>query len=241
MLTSEALRQIDQILENRHFRYAISSDTLVVIGHDRDDRLFLALFCQSQPVLVQEVADITNRNPYRKKPFPAIHSTEEWVAFFENANLSDYFCDSDFELIDPVDNLFFPPSSAAGHLQSAAPAEAPQSVAVETIDVYEKTAPNPETATPDRGFYESDDALVHRLIPDRILHYPGQEPTAVLPDMRRTAKRGRPQSVTAKQLISLRIETHYIEKAKGIAQARGIGYQTLFRMWILEKLGQWPG
>lgn len=39
-----------------------------------------------------------------------------------------------------------------------------------------------------------------------------------------------------KQLLSIRLDPRYIEQAKQVAEAKGIGYQTLMRMWIVEGL-----
>lgn len=41
-----------------------------------------------------------------------------------------------------------------------------------------------------------------------------------------------------KTLISLRLPPETIADLKQIAHARGIGYQTLIRMWIMERLAQ---
>jgi len=42
----------------------------------------------------------------------------------------------------------------------------------------------------------------------------------------------------AKKLISVRMEPTAIEKLKVVAQQKGIGYQTLMRMWVMERLAQ---
>ena len=39
-----------------------------------------------------------------------------------------------------------------------------------------------------------------------------------------------------KTLISLRLEEETIARLKALAHGRGIGYQTLIRMWVLEQL-----
>lgn len=39
-----------------------------------------------------------------------------------------------------------------------------------------------------------------------------------------------------KTLISLRLEEDTIARLKAVAHGRGIGYQTLIRMWVLEQL-----
>ncbi len=43
-----------------------------------------------------------------------------------------------------------------------------------------------------------------------------------------------------KTLISLRLDLETITALKRIAHRRGIGYQTLIRMWVLERLAQEP-
>lgn len=43
-----------------------------------------------------------------------------------------------------------------------------------------------------------------------------------------------------KTLISLRMDPETIAELKRVAHARGIGYQTLIRMWVLERLAQEP-
>lgn len=48
-----------------------------------------------------------------------------------------------------------------------------------------------------------------------------------------TVRRGIQQR---KQLLSIRLDPRYIEQAKQVAEAKGIGYQTLMRMWIVEGL-----
>lgn len=42
----------------------------------------------------------------------------------------------------------------------------------------------------------------------------------------------------AKKLISLRLEPEQIESLKDVASKKGIGYLTLIRMWVNEKLSQ---
>jgi len=41
-----------------------------------------------------------------------------------------------------------------------------------------------------------------------------------------------------KKLISLRLEPGAIARLKAIAQQKGVGYQTLMRMWVMERLAQ---
>ena len=41
-----------------------------------------------------------------------------------------------------------------------------------------------------------------------------------------------------KKQISLRLDTDAIEELKSVAQRKGIGYQTLIRMWVMERLAQ---
>ena len=41
-----------------------------------------------------------------------------------------------------------------------------------------------------------------------------------------------------KTQISLRLDPTAIEKLKVVAQRKGIGYQTLIRMWVMERLSQ---
>ena len=41
-----------------------------------------------------------------------------------------------------------------------------------------------------------------------------------------------------KKQISLRMEPSIIEELKAIARTKGIGYQTLIRMWVMERLVQ---
>jgi predicted DNA binding CopG/RHH family protein len=43
-----------------------------------------------------------------------------------------------------------------------------------------------------------------------------------------------------KQPISLRLEPATVARLKEIARARGIGYQTLIRMWLMERLATEP-
>lgn len=42
----------------------------------------------------------------------------------------------------------------------------------------------------------------------------------------------------AKKLISLRLEENQIESLKDVASKKGIGYLTLIRMWVNEKLSK---
>ncbi len=44
-----------------------------------------------------------------------------------------------------------------------------------------------------------------------------------------------------KKQISLRLDPDVIEKLKAIAAQKGIGYQTLIRMWVMERLVQESG
>jgi predicted DNA binding CopG/RHH family protein len=39
-----------------------------------------------------------------------------------------------------------------------------------------------------------------------------------------------------KTLISLRLERESINRLKAVAERKGIGYQTLIRMWVMERL-----
>jgi len=41
-----------------------------------------------------------------------------------------------------------------------------------------------------------------------------------------------------KKQISLRLETETIDSLKEVAGQKGIGYQTLIRMWVVERLAQ---
>ncbi len=41
-----------------------------------------------------------------------------------------------------------------------------------------------------------------------------------------------------KEQISLRLDRETITRLKAVAQQRGIGYQTLIRMWVMERLNQ---
>jgi predicted DNA binding CopG/RHH family protein len=41
--------------------------------------------------------------------------------------------------------------------------------------------------------------------------------------------------------ISLRLAPSTISKLKSMARKRGIGYQTLIRMWVMERINQEPG
>ena len=38
--------------------------------------------------------------------------------------------------------------------------------------------------------------------------------------------------------ISLRLDPSIIDKLKSLAVGKGIGYQTMIRMWVMERLGQ---
>jgi len=42
-----------------------------------------------------------------------------------------------------------------------------------------------------------------------------------------------------KQMISLRVDAEVITAAKRIARKMGLGYQTLFRMWVVEGLSRY--
>jgi predicted DNA binding CopG/RHH family protein len=41
-----------------------------------------------------------------------------------------------------------------------------------------------------------------------------------------------------KQQISLRLEPAVIERLKSIARSKGLGYQTMIRLWVMERLEQ---
>jgi predicted DNA binding CopG/RHH family protein len=41
-----------------------------------------------------------------------------------------------------------------------------------------------------------------------------------------------------KTQISLRLDPQTIEGLKAVAQHKGVGYQTLIRMWVMERLSQ---
>ena len=38
--------------------------------------------------------------------------------------------------------------------------------------------------------------------------------------------------------ISLRLDPSVIDQLKSLATVKGIGYQTMIRMWVMERLGQ---
>jgi predicted DNA binding CopG/RHH family protein len=44
-----------------------------------------------------------------------------------------------------------------------------------------------------------------------------------------------------KQQISLRLEPAVIEQLKKVARTKGVGYQTMIRMWVMERLEQVGG
>ena len=44
-----------------------------------------------------------------------------------------------------------------------------------------------------------------------------------------------------KEQISLRLDRETITRLKELASQRGIGYQTLIRMWVMERLNQEAG
>jgi predicted DNA binding CopG/RHH family protein len=44
-----------------------------------------------------------------------------------------------------------------------------------------------------------------------------------------------------KKQISLRLDPEVIEQLKTVAARKGIGYQTLIRMWVMERLEQQAG
>ena len=44
-----------------------------------------------------------------------------------------------------------------------------------------------------------------------------------------------------KRQISLRLDPNVIDKLKAIATQKGVGYQTLIRMWVMERLAQESG
>jgi len=44
-----------------------------------------------------------------------------------------------------------------------------------------------------------------------------------------------------KEQISLRLDRETITRLKALARQRGIGYQTLIRMWVMERLSQEAG
>ena len=41
-----------------------------------------------------------------------------------------------------------------------------------------------------------------------------------------------------KKQISLRLDSETIESLKAVATRKGVGYQTLIRMWVMERLTQ---
>ena len=42
----------------------------------------------------------------------------------------------------------------------------------------------------------------------------------------------------AMKQISLRLDASVIDQLKSLAVGKGIGYQTMIRMWVMERLGQ---
>ncbi|MBI4320594.1 MAG: hypothetical protein HY675_19050 [Chloroflexi bacterium] len=51
-----------------------------------------------------------------------------------------------------------------------------------------------------------------------------------MPEEPKQVQKARP----GKQQIAIRIDVPILDKAKEIAKSKGIGYQTLMRMWIIE-------
>lgn len=41
-----------------------------------------------------------------------------------------------------------------------------------------------------------------------------------------------------KKLISLRLDPAAIDRLRAVARRKGVGYQTLMRMWVMERLNQ---
>lgn len=41
-----------------------------------------------------------------------------------------------------------------------------------------------------------------------------------------------------KKQISLRLDAETIDELKAVARRKGLGYQTLIRMWVMERLAQ---
>ena len=42
----------------------------------------------------------------------------------------------------------------------------------------------------------------------------------------------------AMKQISLRLDPSVISQLKSLARSKGVGYQTMIRMWVMERLGQ---
>ncbi|MEX2238921.1 MAG: hypothetical protein WEB00_15455 [Dehalococcoidia bacterium] len=72
---------------------------------------------------------------------------------------------------------------------------------------------------------------------DRWDTLPPEEVLALTEPINGTIEDRRPP----KQAISLRIDSRTVEAAKRIGERLGVGYQTLFRIWILQGLARERG
>lgn len=67
-------------------------------------------------------------------------------------------------------------------------------------------------------------------------HSPGEYVGAMRPGRVQVSQRLRQQVRERKKNLTLRMEPSRIQEIKAVAQELGIGYQTLMRMWIVERL-----
>ena len=67
-------------------------------------------------------------------------------------------------------------------------------------------------------------------------HAPGDYVGSTMPEKVQVAKRLRARVKERKQNLTLRMEPSRVEEIKAVAAELGIPYQTLMRMWIVERL-----
>lgn len=67
-------------------------------------------------------------------------------------------------------------------------------------------------------------------------HRPGNYVGGMLPEKVRVSRRIQERVRERKQNLTLRIEPSRVREIKKVAQELGVPYQTLMRMWIVERL-----
>ena len=67
-------------------------------------------------------------------------------------------------------------------------------------------------------------------------HRPGDYVDVMLPERAQVSRRFRERLRERKKNLTLRMEPSRVREIKMVARERGVPYQTLMRMWIVERL-----
>ena len=210
MITSKIpFETIKSVLSKKHLRLELSPELIVFIGRDPQKGLSLLVRFQ-QEFIVSRPIDGMFRESQMAEPLPMPPlATKEDVEFFFNKEDLSYYFRG--EDFETVER-----ASDLDRISNAGPGP---------IDEPDSIGNFVELSAVAKPFIMT----THNNIKITEIGEPNPKTDHLELD----------HSDKGKKLISFRIEEKYIEKAKQIAESKGLGYQTLFRMWIVEQLSKY--